>query len=361
MRIIFCNVTYLNNYIGITDDDMPNKGGAWVIKNKDAHEQWNFLNYDGYCYGFVQNKGDYYSIERIDKSAAKKDSLDEVTVVWCASNDEGETVIVGWYENATVYRSLQNSVCTPIYGLERYYFAKAKADDCYLLPEEYRTFTIGRASVDGKGKGFGQQNYWFAESSYAREDLIPEVAKFIEAHKTKRINRTSKSFSEPDNVDVILTNYEVSNADELYSAGEYFTYLPYGYRLFNETKNADSAFFIASSLIQLHQYTSAVKWLNEVLEIEGESWEINSLLPYLYQQCEMYKESTDAAINLFKFDEAQEAKVRIELYGIIADNYHYLCKDDTAIEWLNKILCECTDKELTEHTQKIKELWSTLL
>ena len=53
MNMIFCNITYLKNYIGITDDDMPNKGGAWVVKNKDAGEQWNFLNYDGYCYGYV--------------------------------------------------------------------------------------------------------------------------------------------------------------------------------------------------------------------------------------------------------------------------------------------------------------------
>ena len=67
MKIIFCNITYMNRYMGITDDDSTNKGGSWVVKNEDAHEQWNFLNYNGNCYGFVMNPGEQFAIERIDE------------------------------------------------------------------------------------------------------------------------------------------------------------------------------------------------------------------------------------------------------------------------------------------------------
>lgn len=358
MKILFCNITYLNKYIGITDDDMPNKGGAWVVENKDAHEQWNFLNYDGYCYGYVQNKGEKYSIERIDKSATKSDALEGVTIVWCALNDKGETVIVGWYENATVYRYWHKSIYTPIYGLERYYFTKAKAEDCYLLDEKYRTFTIGRASIDGAGKGFGQNNYWFAESSYAREELIPKVMEFIEANRKCRINRINKDFSEPDNIDEILTAYELKEADTLYYDDEFFKFLPLGYRLYHEAQNSDCAYFIATALAALHQYTAAIDWYKTVIEKEGKSWEVNSLLTYLYQQCERYNESIDSALDLLEFEEAKEEKVRTEIYGLLADDYHSLHKDDVAIEWLNKIINESTDNDLLKHTYEVKKLWS---
>ena len=357
MKIIFCNITYLNKYIGITDDDMPNKGGAWVERNKDAHEQWNFLNYDGYCYGYVQNKGDKFSIERIDAEASRSDALEGVTVVWCALNDSNETVIVGWYENATVYRYYQESVFTPIYGIERWYFAKARAEDCYLLPEEYRIFTIGRASVKGKGKGFGQNNYWFAESSYARTELIPEVTEFIEAHREKRINRIREDFSEPDNVAEILTPEESETADELYNNNEFFEFLPYGYRLYHEVENADCAYFLGTALVGLHQYSLAVSWYNKVIEIEGKSWDVNSLMPYLYQQCGRYDEAVDCAVALLEFDETKEEKVRMGVYGMIADNCYFSGKTDTAIKWLDKIISECTDEDFSKYTREIKSQW----
>ena len=357
MNILFCNITYLNKYIGITDEDMPNKGGKWVEKNKDAHEQWNFLNYNGYCYGFVMNKGDQFSIERINEDAKKNDTVDDVTVVWCALNDNNETVIVGWYENATVYRYYQNSVVTPAFGIDRWFFTKAKAENCYLLPETSRNFVIGRASVEGKGKGFGQQNYWYAESSYAREELIPQVVDFLNEHKHERINRIDSAFSVPENLYEPLSESEINKANEYFDNSEYFDYLPYGYRMFESTKNADHAYNIATALAALHQYESAVNWFKKVVEIEGDSWETNSQFPYLYQQCEMYEESIKAAEKLFKYKEATEENVRHEIFGIIADNNYYLDRIQEGIEWLNKILAESKDDILLKHTSSVKEEW----
>ena len=357
MKILFCNITYMNKYMGITDDDTPAKGGKWVEKNNDAHEQWNFLNIDGFCYGFVMNKGDQFAIERIDKSASKRDEIEDVTVVWCALNESNETVIVGWYEHATVYRYFNESVITPIYGIDRVYFCKANADDCYLLPENQRYFIIGRASQDGTGKGFGQQNFWYAESAYARTELIPRVINYLEAHREQRINRTNDSFDAIGD-DIPLSETELLKANEYFSNGEYFEFLPYGYREFYSTKSADSAYDIASALSALHQYESAIKWHKVVISIEGQTWDNSSCLPYLYQQRGLHKETIESAMDLLKYDEAQDDDTKHEIYGIIADSLYYQNKKDEAIEWLDKIISESKNNELIKHISFTRKVWS---
>ena len=356
MKILFCNITYMKKYIGITEDDMPSKGGAWVEKNNDAHEQWNFLNVDGYCYGFVMNRGNQFAIERIDESASKADEVDDVTVVWCARNDSNETVIVGWYEHATVYRHFQESVITPIYGIDRMYFCKANANDCYLLPEDKRYFTIGRASEDGSGKGFGQQNFWYAESAYARSELLLPLSIYLENHKDDRINRTNESFDSED-INIPLSEAQIEKANELFSNGDYFEFLPYGYRIFFKTESADSAHDIASALSALHQYDSAIKWHRTVISIEGKTWENCCCLPYLYQQRELHQEAIEAALDLLKYDEAKNDDTKHEIYGIIADSLYKQNKVNDAIEWLDKIITESKDNDLIQHTISVKTSW----
>lgn len=357
MKILFCNITYMNKYIGITDNDMPTKGGKWVEKNNDAHEQWNFLNVDGFCYGFVMNKGEQFAIERIDKTARNADKVEDVTVVWCALNHSNETVIVGWYEHATVYRHFHESVITPIYGIDRIYFCKANADNCYLLPENERNFTIGRASQDGSGKGFGQQNFWYAESAYARAELIPTVINYLDSHKQQRINRTSDCFN-PTGNNIPMTELETSKANEHFSNGEYFEFLPYGYRTFYSTKSADSAYDIASALSALHQYEAAIKWHNVVISIEGKSWDNCSCLPYLYQQSELHSEAMESALELLEYEEAKDEETKHEIYGIISDSLYYQNKNAEAIEWLDKIISESKNNELIKHTISTRKLWS---
>lgn len=358
MKILFCNITYMKKYVGITDDDMTTKGGAWVEKNKDAHEQWNFLNVDGCCYGFVMNTGDCFAIERIDKEAARADELEDVTIVWCALNKEGETVVVGWYEHATVYRNYMRVLTTPLYGIDRTYFCVAEAEDCYLLPEAERTFRIGRASTEGKGRGFGQNHFWYAESAYARKELIPQVVEFLETHKQNCINLKDDNFAYPENKDVPLTAQEEEVAEELLNCGEYLEFLPYGYRRYFCNRTADNAYNIAQALCGLHQYYLSLVWHRTVVEIEGETWENFSCLPYLYQQCGMFEESAECAIKLLMYDEAKEPEVKHELFGVIADDNMYLGNIEEAINWLDKIIAESNNAELVRHTISVKENWS---
>lgn len=354
----------MNRYLGKTEDDIPRNGGAWVAEHQDAHEKWNFLNYDGYCYGFVMNKGDQFHLERIDPSARNSSTIDGVTVVWCACKDEtagSETVIVGWYENATVYREYQDCVATPISGIERCYFAKAMAEDCYLLPEELRTFPIHRAGRVGKGRGFGQSNFWYADSAYAQAELIPQVLTYFEQVKDRRINRLDLDFLSCENLGTPLTQEETELANLYYDSGDYFAFLPYAYRIFHQSKAGDDAFWVASALKELHQYGAALEWYKKVIEIEGDNWDTCSKLPYLYGQCLQFEESLTAAQKLLTFPEAKQEEVRDEIYNLIADDLYWLNRIEEAISWLDRLLSESKDSEQLTSAQATKNDWLKLL
>ena len=73
MRILFCNIAWMNYYKGIIQGkDEPQNGGSYVKENLDAHEKYNF---------------DAVSL------ANESGYPDDV---------EKETYVVGWYKHATV-------------------------------------------------------------------------------------------------------------------------------------------------------------------------------------------------------------------------------------------------------------------
>lgn len=152
IRILFCNISYLPYYNTRLDRVAPKNGGAYVAKMHDAYEKHNFEECaDGQYRGFVETKyrigyeegiatNTYNSlhIERIDPFAKGKTYLDDVLVVFCAKPENSQTVIVGWYKNATVFRR------RPFYN-GRFFNIQADRKDGFLLPEDQRTF--GRERV----------------------------------------------------------------------------------------------------------------------------------------------------------------------------------------------------------------------
>lgn len=146
IRILFCNISYLPYYNTRLDRVAPKNGGAYVAKMHDAYEKHNFEECaDGQYRGFVETKyrigyeegiatNTYNSlhIERIDPFAKGKTYLDDVLVVFCAKPENSQTVIVGWYKNATVFRR------RPFYN-GRFFNIQADRKDGFLLPEDQRT------------------------------------------------------------------------------------------------------------------------------------------------------------------------------------------------------------------------------
>ncbi|MEG2489471.1 hypothetical protein [Anaerorhabdus sp.] len=361
MRILFCNITYLNKYEGKIASDAILTGGSWVKEHEDAHEKWNFLNMNGLCYGFVQNPKSQFRIEQLEGVSTKDSYAENSIIVWCARNKEGKTVIVGWYENAKIYREYLNMYCTPISGLERSYMCETKAEDAYLLPDMYRTFEISRASETGQGTDFGQQNYWYANNDFAKENIIPEVMKFIEAHRKYRINAVTSEFGEPDNLDEPISEWEVKTLYKLYEEDEYKDFLPLGYRYFKQTNSADEAFALATALRELHQYDESLKWYNKVVEIEGESWENQGILTYMNAQCEHYEEAIKLAKSLLDYPECSNQDVKDEVYGALADNNFFAGNIEESIKWIDKVLEESSNEGMKEFVESLKTNWSQFL
>ena len=358
MRIIFCNIAYLRFYDGrISGELTPVTGGSWVKNNADAHEKWNFLNMDGKCYGFVEGISDNMHIERLEGVSPRDESAEGVTVIWCASSGD-KTVIVGWYENATAYRMLMPCFATPISGLERCYTFETDAENAYLLPENMRTFEIERASKTGAGRGFGRYNYWFAESAYARNEIIPKVLDYISNNRAYRINTQTSEFLDPGETSPLTPEEEEYVNTLCDDQGKEF--LPYGYRIYAQKKDADSAYDVAESLSSCFQYTLSLPWYRKVIELDPEDVVTKGRLGYFYQQCGMFEESVKIGEEALKTPGLDET-IRDEIYCLLADSCLWQNKIPQAVSWLDKLLNESHDKDLIEYTKKTKEAWTELI
>ncbi|MFU0826224.1 MAG: Nmad3 domain-containing protein [Lachnoclostridium sp.] len=213
MRILFCNIAWMEYYKGIIPGtDRPRGGGSYVKKTGDAVEKYNFkpiyLNEDNgypegeYCLGYVETKsankkaGNQLSIEKIDGCELFKNEneVKDVLVVYCALYPdalEKETYVVGWYKHATVYRYYKE---LPINcGVEgkpyvQLYNAIAKKEDCVLLPRPARRkaslWRVPR-KAGGVSYGFGQSNVWFAQGADENEYLknfLERIARQVEEY-----------------------------------------------------------------------------------------------------------------------------------------------------------------------------------
>ncbi|WP_161633593.1 tetratricopeptide repeat protein [Fervidicella metallireducens] len=181
----------MEKYIGRENEEikMPYTGGKYVDEYKEGGEEKNFLDIDGYCYGFVETKRNKNGrntirIERIDESYKNCESIDNVLVVWVAANRHGKQKIVGWYKNATVYRQFQYKLIS-----DNDYNITCRANDCFLLPLNERTFEVPVATVKDSFNrfGFGQSNIWYAQEESA-ENYVKEVIKYIDNYNGERIN-----------------------------------------------------------------------------------------------------------------------------------------------------------------------------
>lgn len=192
MRILFCKTAHMKYYKGVSEyNDKPYNGGSFIGEYGYGGEQYNFKTFDvdgrKKCLGFVETKSTNRSkinelhIEKIDGcSDCKKDeSVDNVLVVWCATADTNECVIVGWYKNATVYRGRQYDEKN-----EREYNVIADAEDCVLLPNDGTRRKCHAATAKRKTYGFGQSLVWYPVQKEA-ENYISELIKNIESFDGK--------------------------------------------------------------------------------------------------------------------------------------------------------------------------------
>lgn len=186
-KVVFCEVTWMKYYAGVTEKDRPKNGGKHIKENETGGEVYNFTPYNHKCYGYVMHYGDELHIERYDKVLKSSDEVQDMTVVWVAS-DGMSSKIVGWYEHAQMFRYWQSYYDIEYSGDSyNYYNFVADEKDCYLIDEKDRSFVIPRAPIAGKGRGMGQSQVWYADSQYAQNEFVPKVLMYLESIKDKCI------------------------------------------------------------------------------------------------------------------------------------------------------------------------------
>lgn len=183
MKIIFCQIGYMDYYKGSCDADRPKRCGPFIEENGYGGEEFNFLPItvedEKFCFGFFELKStnketlNTIHIEKIEGCENLKyaESVDNVLVIWCALAYANEMVVVGWYKNATVFRELQEITIENSDGTEyqHFYNITAKAEDCVLLSAKgiRRRWSVPIAKK--KGYGFGRSFIWYPTKENAKE------------------------------------------------------------------------------------------------------------------------------------------------------------------------------------------------
>lgn len=207
---VVCCIGWMTHYNGITEADTISRGGSWP--NEDKHEVFNFSKNGKFCYGYVQGGKRCFNLSKIAGKAVDSDYLENVFVIWVAPRKTGGLYIVGWYKNATVYRDYVN-----IKGREYSFSAKAKYEDCILLPDDERTFEVFR-SKHGQRGFLGRPRVWYGDyDSPEVKKHVADILSYINnyqnnnhkkvASKIFKVNVEQNKIIEETAVKVVINHY----------------------------------------------------------------------------------------------------------------------------------------------------------
>ena len=192
--IIFVRVADMKYYQGITENDIPYNGGAYVKETGIAHECHNFapIVEDGQeyekCIGFFMMMGgkgvEQLHIEKIPgcESMKHEEKVEDVIVVFVSKSRCSKNMrVVGFYKNATVYR--HRHIMTIENDYEQEYLFEAKKEDCVVLPYTTRfsdsAWYVPSSTSKYSDFGFGRANVWFGGGKNASDKEKDYVKKMI--------------------------------------------------------------------------------------------------------------------------------------------------------------------------------------
>jgi 5-methylcytosine-specific restriction protein A len=156
-------------YNGISTMDKIENGGKYVDETGIGHEIYNFSPINGKYYGYVRTpRGSNLNLKRIKQNSNEKGYIDNILVIWVATNPKGGVYVVGWYNNARVFKMYQNHSQKTINSFkeklgEKYpsggdfeYIFEAKIEDCILIDEKDRKLKAPK-------KISGQSPIWYGD------------------------------------------------------------------------------------------------------------------------------------------------------------------------------------------------------
>ena len=207
-KVLFCNISWMKYYAGITKDDQPYSGAGYVLKTGDAYEKFNFLQYDdGYQYGFVETKhnsgvtdlaNDYkkFNLGNFGDEYKNKDVADNILVIFFARNpNDKKFYIVGYYKHADVLKTRQYAKNN---GKEILYNLKCKAEDSVLIDVNKRV----PLNLPKDVRLFYQQLFVYPKNSFEKEvcaKIVEKLLKYDINKDVKNLQFTQKSWLVPCN------------------------------------------------------------------------------------------------------------------------------------------------------------------
>jgi hypothetical protein len=152
--ILFLHVAWMRAYKGVTNDTPEGTFRFMREGGGTPHEVLNFRPTNGRCYGYAAVPHGSINIARLGASS-DDDFVDNVLVVWTATQRGGGRTIVGWYNRARVFAEPQErpetretrAVDSPLH-----YNVVAPAATCHLLSLDERVFSIPQQKNGFPGK-----------------------------------------------------------------------------------------------------------------------------------------------------------------------------------------------------------------
>lgn len=337
-------------YEGVCEEDKPINGGAYIKENENGGECFNFQDFNGKCYGFVMLYGNMRLEAHFQGVRKTDDYVDDVLVIWVATNESNETRIVGWYKNATVYRvqQFQQSITNGEFDL--YYNILADAKDCYLLPQSERTFEIQRAAHSGKGTGIGRSNVWYAESPFAENILIPSVIEYIDNYDGKYANNV---YTDEILCQIINDNELSNDFQKIFDEG--IKYLEQNkpliaLKFFNSARRIKETpevlFNVGDCLLWLNCFDKAIPIYNKVIELEGNEVEVLKRLIECYDYSGNRNKMIECCDRLLFLLNNSKESIELAIYYncVVFDIYILLRDQERAREVIDKVAAYTGDE-----------------
>lgn len=209
MSIILCRISWMENYNG--PDNVQNVSMDF---DGESGEMWNFCPCDdGIVRGFVMlmarnGDGEYTGTININNLGADTQAnfVNDVNVIFFAMSPEDRiNYVVGWYDNATVYRTWRQCKEDYFDSGNRAYSFEVSEKSAHLIPEKDRNIRIITArSKEGRerrrrfpGESFpGMSSVFFENSNPA---YVQEVFQFTQEYFSQ-VFQNPEEYSHSDNL-----------------------------------------------------------------------------------------------------------------------------------------------------------------
>ncbi len=196
-RVLLVRVGWMRRYAGIAPDDPGPKGGGAYNNTEQGSELFNFDRPpDGNVYGYFQPPGDTVNLRRIDP-AEDGESLSETLVIFFARDPKrGGSYVVGWYQNATVYKDFQQlrGKLAKRRGDRGYFCTAASSGAVLLQPGERRKFPIPKPAQGTPG----QRNVFYTFTSEGSRKPLKWLAGILSRIDSHDVNSPSPEDNDDD-------------------------------------------------------------------------------------------------------------------------------------------------------------------